>query len=170
MKFTIPEVSGFSIVIIFGILIVGCTYLKNKEAMNSPELTESKKYSCFSVPDREQILISIFTSEDADLNLVRKHQNFPNRYDGKIIGKLLSSEFITKDLTLEFNDIPMIIVDSLNLTEDTYRIEIDAYSCSEKKISFTVTCPFEGQWYTSGEASYEDGNWSTKITSGGIAD
>jgi hypothetical protein len=150
--------------------MVGCRNSKNKEESDTPLEKNVYGINCFSKSDREQIITSIFTSKDADLNLIRKNQLFPDRYDGKIFGKLLSSEFITMDLTLEFSDTPMIIVDSLNLTEDTYRIKIDAYSCSEKKISFTVTCPFEGQWHTSGEVSYEDGNWSTKITSGGIAD
>ncbi|MFX0555929.1 hypothetical protein ACOCEA_03985 [Maribacter sp. CXY002] len=63
-----------------------------------------------------------------------------------------------------------LVTNSVNMTEDVFRINILNLDCDNKELEFVLLYPIEGNWYAKGIVSYRENQWATEISSGGTAD
>lgn len=128
---------------------------------NKPK--EKGNNSCLTQTDKEEIIYAILNTKDIQDHL---HPEIA----GQLPIKVLMNKFIPRDLSVESNGYKVKFVDSVNLTENTFRIHIQKIDCVKKSLNFGVTYPIEGQIYFGGELVFDGNDWNANISSVGIAD
>lgn len=151
------------LIIITLFVFFGCKEKSKRDNIKNVDRTSSQenKQKCLSNSDMEEIVFSI-------LNTQRIQNHLHPNVEGQLPIKVLENEFITSDLEVVSNGYGIIIVDSLNLTDNTFRIAFEEVDC--KKLNFNVAYLIEGQIYFSGFVVKSGLEWIASITHSGIAD
>ena len=137
-----------------------------KKIVEKKDLSKDSKKSrpCFSSNDKIEILNNIFESD-----YMLKHMD-PRIKKSETDLKILENNFLSNISNMAFRNRSVQFIDSLNLTDDTFRLTFTKIDCKEKSLSFLLKYPIEGNWYAEGNVVYIDGKLETEITSGGISD
>jgi len=151
------------LIIIALFVFFGCKEKSERDNIKNDDRTSSQenKQKCLSDSDIEEIVFSI-------LNTQRIQNHLHPDVKGQLPIKVLENKLISSDLEVISNGYGVIIVDSLNLTDNTFRIAFEEVDC--KNLNFNVTYPIEGQIYFSGVVVKLGLEWIANITHAGIAD
>ena len=151
------------LIIVALFIFFGCKEKRERDNIKNDDRTSDQEnmQKCLSNSDIEEIVFSI-------LNTQRIQNHLHPDFKGQLPIKVLENEFIASDLEVISNGYGIIIVDSLNLTDNTFRIAFEEVDC--KKLNFNVTYPIEGQIYFSGFVVKSGLEWIASITHSGIAD
>lgn len=151
------------IAILLILFIQGCS---NKQKKN--------KEGFFSA-DKDKIVLGCLQSEDIEsiaeeiLNTPKLQIHVIPLKERSIEIQLLKNDLITQDLSIKVGGIPVVLNDSTNKTEHTFRIKALNVNCEKQKLSFSVWYPFE-HVVIRGEAIKKHKKWSVQITGSGAID
>lgn len=164
MNYTVIKNQFYFLILIISLLLNSCRNSENKEAQVIL-VKENVSNSCFSKTERELVVSAII-----NVDYITKNHMDPQVRKGKMAAKILTNAFVTENLKIEIAQRQVTLVDSMNLTEDTYRIKILKKNCTQKEILFLVTNPYDGHWFAEGNVKRKGNLWVADVTSGGIAD
>lgn len=135
-----------------------------KQNAHKPKSIKDGSIICFGIQEKQGMVNSIFNN-----NYILNHMD-PRVSDSTLPLKILTNNIFRKSDSIQFRKNKIAVLDSSDLTDDTYRIRIDNLDCTDKKFDFIILYPIEGKWYAKGKVYYSKDKWVTEIVSGGIAD
>jgi hypothetical protein len=118
---------------------------------------------CFTDREKEGIIKTILETPDFQMFL---HPDAK----GRLPIQLVKNEFVTPNLEITANGLPVVFRDSLILPEGAiHRIRIIHQDCQKKEVAYSVFYPIEGAVLT-GIISDSNSIWIASDTSWGIKD
>ena len=149
--------------VIFITILFCCKDVKNQEQKNDAYNTERKNDFCMTKTEKEKLVETILNTEDFQMFL---HPDV----EGRLTVRLQKNEFITGDLNIKSNGLPVILKDSLDLPYGSvHRLRIIFMDCENQKFSYSIFYPIEGAIIT-GTIKKTDTLWLVSDTNWGIKD
>lgn len=144
-------------------VLMGCNYLKNQGKSSDVMTLEHKTDPCPSKNEKEKMLETILGTPDFQMFL---HPEV----DGRLPVRLLINEFVTEDLELKSNGLPVLFEESLSISHvSVHRLRIIEADCKNQIFSYSIFYPIEGAIIT-GTAKKNDTTWLITDTNWGIKD
>ena len=149
------------IFIFFFIILLSC---KKKTGETSAEVINISNQPCISTNNKISIINSIFETD-----YVLKHMD-PRVKQSKTNLKVLKNNFLSEISNFTYRGLKVDLIDSLHITNDTFRLHVSKIDCKETSLNFVLYYPIEGNWYAEGKSKLKNSKIETKIISGGISD
>jgi len=117
---------------------------------------------CFNNKEKEKILNKILATNDLQTYLTPLHTR-------SLPVEILTNEFITSDLEIRTNGQTVILRDTINKSDRTFKFSFPKINCEKQILEFTIWYEFEHADIV-GKAINLNNEWVIEITGHGIVD
>lgn len=155
------KINNLATILVAILIVVSCSGNKEKH-QTKHDVNNHIEQECLKNMDKEIIVENIFDSPKLRVHIKPLIQR-------SIKIQILENEFICQDLSIQVDGLPVIIQDSVEATEHTFRIKSLDLNCEIPELLFSVWYPFEHA-VIDGKAIKENGNWQIEITGSGVID